>query len=287
MNQLRRCASTAPLATFFALTYSWSWLWWIPTVLTYRGSVWGRPIGALIIPIIAGAYGPTISAIAVTALGEGGPGLRALLRKYLDWRVNWRWYLAALATPGLAALVAIWWFTRRGGSVRTFEAAGLLQIPAALIGALPFGPLAEELGWRGFALPRLVRRHSLIAATLILGTAWTLWHAPLYWAPAGTSISGQYPSVLDVATYLFEVVGMAFLFTWIGRHTRWNVPMALLLHAALNGSFAFLLFSAFSSAEGGVLSRQMIAWSAVPIWILVLAIIGIEGRAWIRRDPDQ
>src|SRR5688500_15801121 len=129
MNQFRRWAANAPLATFFALAYGWSWLWWIPAVLAYRASGWGSPIGALIIPVILGAYGPTFAALAVPAPAVRRPSTKVLLWKYLHWRVNWRWYFAALATPAITVLVAIWWFTHRGGSVGTFQLAGLLQIP--------------------------------------------------------------------------------------------------------------------------------------------------------------
>jgi hypothetical protein len=89
-----------------------------------------------------------------------------------------------------------------------------LILPGLLM-ALPFGPLGEELGWRGYLQPRLMERSSPVATSLVIGTVWTFWHTPLYWAPAGTSISGEPVTVLAVLYYLVQVTGLAFVFTWV------------------------------------------------------------------------
>ena len=96
------------------------------------------------------------------------------------WRVPLRWYLLTLLLPPAATAVSLLLVDRGLGTLRQFNpGSALAGVPLVYALALPFGPLGEELGWRGFALPRLLARFGPVTATLLLGCAWTFWHGRL------------------------------------------------------------------------------------------------------------
>jgi len=168
-----------------------------------------------------------------------------LLGRLLIWRAHWGWYLFALLTPLATLAMAICLSSFRDAAWAALAPGKLvLSIPLAMLVALPFGPLAEELGWRGFALPRLERRFSALTSSLILGCVWTFWHTPMFWFP-GAAI----PSFLDVTwysllLYLANITAITVLLTTMFNNTAGSVPLAILLHttfnAARNGLFAAL-----------------------------------------------
>lgn len=275
---------------YILLAYVWSWAWWIPAVLFYRRSTPTPNLMDGIVPILIGAYGPTIAAITLTALREGGPGVKALLRKYLMWRAGGGAWTVALLVPMAGLFVAIWLYTLQGHSVGSFEASGALRIPLILLAALPFGPLAEELGWRGYLQPRLMTRLSPAATSLIVGAVWTFWHAPLYWAPAGTSISGEPVTPLAVLYYLVVVTALAFLFTWVWMRSGGSVLLAVVLHLTFNASLAFAFFPAIAPVAGSFVATdamKRINELATPVlWALVALLLISERDRWFRKPAS-
>ena len=187
------------LVSFYALAYGMSWLFWLPYVLSQNGlgildvsfpKILGNTQLAGILP---GAYlGPLGAAFVVTALSEGRPGLRRWGGRLFRWGVNWRWY--ALALLGVPALLVAGTLVVSPGS-----AAGLRFPPlAALLAYLPFlvlqmltTGLAEEPGWRDFALVRHQRLHGPLMGTLILGMLWAGWHLPLFLTDWGRENGGR------------------------------------------------------------------------------------------------
>jgi len=160
------------------LAYAWSWAWRIPTVHLYRTATPAPGLMEMIVPVLIGAYGPTVAAIVLTAHREGWPGVKVLLRKFLIWRAEGGAWVVALLSPMLAFFIGIGFYARQGHPVGPFDLAGAWQIPLTRLMALPFGPLAEELGWRGYLQPALMARTSPAAVSLIIGAVWTFWHAP-------------------------------------------------------------------------------------------------------------
>ena len=145
------------------------------------------------------------------------------------------------------------------------ETLGTIAIPGALASVTPIdllpelmsaavffvypallaGPLGEEIGWRGVALPRLQQLHGPVKASLILGVLWAFWHAPIWF-------SGQWstPSVPNIAVYVFWIVAVTFIFTWVFNNTRGSVFMAILLHGTMDVfPNAFLLAHLPGAAE--------------------------------------
>ena len=274
-------------APYILLAYAWSWAWWIPTVLFYRNTTPTPNLMAGIVPILIGAYGPTLSAITMTAVRDGWPGVKALLRKYLVWRADRGAYAVALLAPMVVGFIAIALYGMQGNSVGAFEPSGALRIPLILVAALPFGPLAEELGWRGYLQPRLMARQSPAVTSVIIGAIWTLWHWPLYWAPAGTSISGEPVTLLAVLYYLVQVTALAFLFTWVWMRSNGSVLLAVLLHLTFNASLAFAFFPALAPPPDSMVAseamRRVNELGMPVLWVVVALLLLRDRERWFRR----
>ena len=132
---------------------------------------------------ILGAFaGPTLSAVIVVAVIDGRPGLGTFFKRYLQWRAGSLWWLIVLFGILIALNVVATFIL--GPSILTefFKNLGLI-LPTYLITLIVgviLGPLWEEPGWRGFALPRLQEQYGPLIGSVILGVIWALWHAPGY-----------------------------------------------------------------------------------------------------------
>lgn len=190
--------------------------------------------------------------------------MRALLGRVGQWRVGWQWYAVATGLPIVIALVVQNLHSVLGGSpnIGPGDPPLLLAILALLV-------IGEEVGWRGFALPRLQMRFGDLGASLILGVLWAAWHL------ANTRIPGLEYYGSGFLAFLLYVIAMTVLFTWIANHTRGSVLLAWLFHAAINvtGSAFFL----------GDSVRQW--WlSAVIYGIVALVVLGMSKLKAGRRE---
>jgi CAAX protease family protein len=239
-----------PLISYFVIAYAGTWLVWALFVLSQEGSgllPFHSPASFLVLIGIGTFSGPTVGAFVVTAATAGAEGVVRLLWRIMQWRVGVVWYLFVLigvpaietlgtvAIPGaLASATPIDWLPELISAAVFFVYPGLLA-----------GPLGEEIGWRGFALPRLQQFTGPVQASLILGLLWAFWHAPIWF-------SGQWsePSVANVAVYVFWIVAVTFIFTWVFNNTKCSVLMAILLHGTMDVfPNAFLLAHLPGAAE--------------------------------------
>jgi membrane protease YdiL (CAAX protease family) len=247
-GKIANLISRYPLIAFSIVAYVWSWLIWSPVVLALLNGPKSRP-GLLSIPwwatvgALAGGYGPTVSALLLTALQRGAPGVRKLVARLGAWRVGLRWYLVALFLPSVLLGVAIPLAKFRGSVIPPITLRRAYLMLPALIAAFPFGPLGEELGWRGFLLPRLQRERSALSSSLVIGIVSMAWHLPLFWAPAGTTISGSPVTAVALLRFLIECVSFAVLLTWLFNSTDGSVLLTVILHAAWNQPLVTFLFS--------------------------------------------
>lgn len=240
----RQDTETRQLLAFFGLTFGCSWIVWLSLAAAVNGwlpvSVTSSSV-TFIVWMIAGAWMPTLAALLVTARAEGRAGVRDLLSRLARWRVNWRWYGVALFLPfSLAALASII-HVALGGDPPPGPAMEPLFAPLiVLLASLPIhlvvgGALAEELGWRGYALPRLQRRLGMAGAGMALGLIWGVWHLPTFLIPN----SGQ--SHLPLGGYLLLVAAWSQLFVWLINRARGSVLIAVLFHAAMNAAISTAL----------------------------------------------
>jgi membrane protease YdiL (CAAX protease family) len=219
-------ARRSGLLTYFLGAYALTWLFWVPAALAARGLL-DLPVPGFLL-LILGGLGPMLAAILVGAYESGGAGVRALFGQLLRWRVSLRWYLIALL--GIAALEL--------SVVPVRLASGGLVDGGALLGALgvaPFhflfvalvgGGLDEEMGWRGYALPRLQGRLGPLAANLLLGVLWAFWHLPLWFVP------GSFQAGSSFGLYVVSTVALSFLIGWVYNGTGGSLLLAILAHTA-------------------------------------------------------
>jgi membrane protease YdiL (CAAX protease family) len=180
--------------------------------------------------VVAGTFAPSVSAVLVTATKSGGAGVRALLGRFLKWRVGLGWYAVALFGPPALMLAAVGPYAALGGTVPDFPGPSqwpLIVVYFALM-LLVGGPLGEELGWRGFALPRLQASRSALWASAVLGVVWAFWHLPLFFVPGLPQ--AQVPFVL----FVVQIVALSVIFTWAYNGSGGSLPVVLLLHASVN-----------------------------------------------------
>lgn len=261
------------LLTFFGLTFGLSWLAWLTLAAAVHGLLPVRVTPGSIMFIVwmlAGAWAPTVSALLVTACTEGQQGVAQQLQRLTIWRVGWCWYVVALLLPFALAALATAAHVALGGDPPPGPAMEPLFAPLIVVFvSLPIhvvvgGPLAEELGWRGYALPRLQRRLGLTGAGLVLGVIWWLWHLPTFVIPG----SGQ--SHVPLGGYLLLIMAWSLLFAWLVNGTRGSVLLAVLFHAAMNAtvSTALPLFAG-DDLRGG--------WIFIALlWLVALTSIALS-----------
>lgn len=224
-----------PLAAFFVLAYLGSWVLWSPWWLSKSGI--GLLPFELSFPAIAGINqlglfsGPFASALLVTRITDGRDGFRSLLRGMVQWRAHPFWYILALALIPAATgvgylLIPGTTFVAEGGILTVL---GLLT--TTYLSYLLGGPIQEEPGWRGFALPRLQARLSPVAAALALGVIHCFWHAPLFLTSEWDTARSE-PS--QFLAYLVLVVCISIVILWLYNGSRGSVLLVILGHNGIN-----------------------------------------------------
>ena len=218
-----RFARSRPLILFFLLAYAWTWTWWL-VLPRFVPDDKAESYGELI--IIAGAFGPTVAGLITRWLAARDLKICGLWTGWSSLAAGLAFGLTAFIVTTLVApsasvakspVCALHWSSLLHWSTYGFNYSTLLG-----------GPVPEEPGWRGFALPRLQERYGPVRATLILAPLWAGWHLPLFQMPDWSSATPW--------QYLLIVTGIAFLFTASANISKFNVLVAIVLHAFFNTS---------------------------------------------------
>jgi membrane protease YdiL (CAAX protease family) len=221
----------ASACTYFAIALGWSWLFWA----AHAGSGGaGEPSGSPL--FLIGGAGPFLAAVALTSLRESAEVRRSFWIRVVDARrIRGAWWLAALLLH--PALVALAFATEVAlGGARPALDAPLGSAGATLglvVFAFWFGPLPEEIDWRGFALDRLRSRLGPVAASLVLGGVWALWHVPLFFVPH-TFQAGLEPGSLRSGIFLASLLPLSVLIGWVYEGTARSTLAAALVHFSGN-----------------------------------------------------
>jgi membrane protease YdiL (CAAX protease family) len=216
LSAWRRWPRSFPTAAFFLLTFSFSWGVWGLAKFFPSGA--GR--GWRIAVHTVGLCGPTMAALILTGLLYGRRGIVDLLTRIARWRVGVGWYLFALFSTLIIGLAAIAVHALAGGTTPRMNqlvlAGALLPLPAGL---------PEEYGWRGFALPHLMKKRGALASSLIMALFWVAWHIPISPALKNVSFFGL---------FLLEVVPLTILFSWLYLNSRGSILLVVLYHLVYN-----------------------------------------------------
>jgi hypothetical protein len=157
------------LVVFVVLAYAISWIVWAPVILLFRDAT-APPSWSLLLAFVGG-YGPSIAAIiASLAYGECD-GLVSLFRTAAG-HASWRWYLLVTLGPPAFVWCAAGMQALGGGQISMAGAQAPVKMMVILGTFIPFGPLGEELGWRGYVLPRLEKAFPPLLSSMILGIIW-------------------------------------------------------------------------------------------------------------------
>ena len=270
-----------PVASFFVLAYAISWILWVPLILYMKFVLPAdQDPGWLMLPMTVGLYAPTIAAIIMTRILEGKPGVKKLWAKFLVWRVGFRWYLAAFLLAPVAALAAMGIYVLQGGTLGQFDPSQWYMVLLGPVFALPFF-VGEEMGWRGYALPRLQQKYSALWSSIIVGALWVFWHTPAFWASQGTALSGKPVTLYLVGWYLILMIGVSILMTFVYNNSKGSLLLAVLFHGMFTGPNVFPLFPEISSNA----ESQIIKLIAIPVWVMVVLIIARFGAARLSRQP--
>jgi membrane protease YdiL (CAAX protease family) len=261
------------ILVFVAIAYGISWTCWLPIVKLVHLNPFESP-ALVILLFLVGVYSPTISAIINSAIIGGWPAVKDLLKKCILWRVGIIWYAFAILFMPLAYSLSVFAYTILDGSVGSVNYGMLPIIPVAALLMLFLGPLGEESGWRGFALPYLERKYGYIICSVVIGLIWAFWHTPLFWAKSGTLISGYPVTFLSVTKFLLFATGLSFIFTWLYINTNGSVLLAILLHHSVNmsGMIVSLLFPDLE-LDG---KQKIDYFFIIFIWMLIICGLGFN-----------
>src|SRR5215207_7332907 len=224
MARLSSRVKQHPLITFFVLAYALTWTLESPLVLL-RDSV--TDTQGLVLIILASNV-PSVLGIVLTAIVLGRGALRKLLGRLLIWRVNPLWYLVVVLGPAALAGGVVALNTLLGGPALSLGMPLLGVAVFLAFSIFPGSALGEEIGWRGYALPRLQAGRSALGASLILGVIWGLWHLPLWL----TGAPGRTPILY--AAFVVSVIALSVILTWVYNSTGGSLLMVVLLHATFN-----------------------------------------------------
>jgi membrane protease YdiL (CAAX protease family) len=255
MNTLTSLIKQHALVTFCALTIA----------LTFAATL--LPLPGEAVPVVM-VFIPAFMAIALTALSEGKAGVRSLLGKLAQWRISLKWVVIALA---LALVMRL---------TMSLIALGLGMIPAIQLRPGPpaqfvilavilfIFALPEELGWRGYALPKLLEQRSPLAAGLIVGALWGSLHLALH-------LPGMIYAGLPLLPTLLQLIGLSVLITWLYVQSGGNILLTSLFHAAQ--SFLVIV------NEGLPLTPQV--WLMAGVYLALALIVIIATGPSLARKP--
>jgi len=248
------------LMGFFALTYALAWACWIAAAAVSGAAA--SLLSMLRTPLFyLGTFAPSLVALWLTTRADGSAGRQALIDRIFLPGVRMRWYVfAAIYLVAVKLAVALLHRAATGAWPRFGETPWYLMA-AAIVISTPF-QAGEEIGWRGYALPRLAARFGLGLASVLLGLIWACWHLPLFFIP-GTDTTGQ-----SFPLYLLQVTALSVALGWLYGHTQGSLLPVMLMHSAVNNT-KDIVPSAVSGADNALaMSTSFVAWlTVILLWI--------------------
>jgi uncharacterized protein len=290
MKTIKAFIKSHPVLTYYALAFAISWGAILIVVGVGPGGILAtQEQYQTLIPFVGLAMlvGPSVAGIVLTGLLYGRAGLRGMLSRLLGWRVSARWYVLALLTAPLSMAAVLLALSLRSpeflpGIFTSDEKASLLLM--GIVGGLAAG-IFEELGWTGFAIPRLRLRHSVLATGLFVGVLWGAWHILVNVLAGDTSSGALSLAIYLPATLFILLVGWMpayrVLMVWVYERTGESLLVAMLMHASLTAS---TLIVAPLVISGVPLLTYQLVWAAA-LWIVVGAVAVAQGRHLSRQPP--
>jgi membrane protease YdiL (CAAX protease family) len=263
-----------PVSAYFLLTYAISWLGALAVAVPRlaRGEALTKMDGLVMFPVML--LGPSVAGLVLTRLVDGRAGLRGLLSRTCRARVPARWYATLLIPPGLIVAVLL--------GLKTFVSQ--VFTPNTFLVGISFGIVAgflEEIGWTGYALPKMLSPVNVLGPAIILGLLWSAWHLPVInYLGVATPHGGYWPHFF--LAFAAAMTAMRVLISWVYVNTG-SVLLAQLLHVASTGSLVAL-------SPTRVCPAQEALWYgvyAIALWMVVAIVAATFGKGLQRQGAKQ
>ena len=270
---LKRHSLVIGIVLMFALTW--------PIDLANAGMM---PFKVPFVVYILLGWGFIFASLIMTGLTLGREGVIALLKRFLIWRVGWKWYLApfllapALIIGGVYLNAALNGVPPDFSTVMAYKIFGksaylpLFILPFFMVDFIANG---EEMGWRGYVLPRLQAKHSALTSALILGVIWGFWHLPKFLTHWDT---------VSFAWFMAHTTVVSVLYTWLYNGTKGSLLLVTLFHAASNATGVFMpMANTVSSGNMGA----YIIFILLEIAAAIIILIATGPERLSRTEPMQ
>jgi len=265
----------ASLLKFFPITYAVTWTCFLSVMALSGSTASAVPVRAGLrgLLLFIGIFAPSFVALGLTARDDGHAGVLALVRRLFQWRVGARWYVfAAGYIAAIKLTVALVHRVATGAWPRFGLEAWYLMIAATIFSTVVGGQAGEEIGWRGYALPRLAGRFGLAGGSVVLGIIWACWHLPIFFL-RGADLYGQ-----SFPVYVMQVTALSVAIAWLYGHTNGSLLLTMLMHSAINNTKDIVPSAVTGAANPFALSTSLVAW-------LTLALLWISAVYFIVRMP--
>ena len=259
---------------FIVLTFVLSWFPW------YAG----------IAPEVM-AMGPSIAAFIIVLIVGGKSGFVDLLRPFGRWRVSLGLWGIAIAGPAILYLVGVGVYLLLGGETPPFTMIrtelNLIPLYLVMVVLMPWnGPVGEEFGWRGYALPKLQNKYGPLVASLVIGMIWGIWHLPSFFTPQDVigTIAAEV-GMIFIVVYTLGTIANSIFMTWLYNKSNASALAAgIAWHAAINFWAPVLLSdsSLVAAREGTQLptiaSNLYLVVLAVQVLAAIVLVISTKGK---------
>jgi uncharacterized protein len=247
---------------YFILVFAFAWTVWLAAGFFAPRSFLGATL--------VGAWSPTLIALLIIRVKGGGQALRLFLKGLFKFRVGWYWWLIVVFSIPVIALLSIGIYHLMGGNVpRISYPVGIPEKTPVVIVVLGLfisgiffgGPLAEDVGWRGFIVPELHKTMHALKAALLVGIIWVVWHLPFFWFKEGAQVVGFLP----LPWFAILTMAWAVLFAWVYFNTK-SLLMPVLYHSSINttlGVFGVLNSQPSTPNTALLLINALLTWAFV------------------------
>lgn len=244
------------LFTYFGVVFALSWALWFAADAISSPALRG-------FPLYIGVFMPGIAALAFTYRDRGSRGLQELLGRLLKFDVGARWFAFALFFMFAVKLLVAGIIRISSGAWPAFGTEPVpLMFGAAILSTVIGGQVGEELGWRGYALPRMARTMGLGPASLLLGVIWALWHLPLFYILGGDTVGQSFPF------YLLQVMAISVAIAWVYMKTNGSLLVTMFFHAAVNNTKDIVPSALGQPGDPWVLRASPVGWlTLTTLWL--------------------
>ena len=255
------------IVRFFAITFAVSWACFLAAGALSRtmaaGSGLSLPATGL---LLVGTFAPALVALAMTARTDGVEGVRAITGRLLLWRVRARWYVFAVGYMVAIKLAVALVYRIAIGTWPGFGNTSWYVITVAIVFSTPV-QAGEEIGWRGYAFPRLGARFGSARASVLLGIMWALWHLPLFFIP-GVDNYGQ-----PFAIFVVEVTALSVALAWLYLNTG-SLLLTMLMHSAVNQTIGIVPSRNEHATNPFLLSDSLVIWLTTAfVWVIAVYLL--------------